>query len=177
MLSILGILVAAQQVAVLTLLGEPKVSRASGHIRRYRPLLLAEVGEREFDVRPYSDGSSRSNWGPRWKMVFIWQCPMMFLSYSVCFFLAGLTLYVCTPLIRGAQWSEGVNVSRWCFLFDLLVGEEADFNGLSKIAVVYLAVVAIAGSAFLLCAFWIYHYIDLDSISEEQNEEQTGDMQ
>lgn len=110
-LSILGILVAAQQIAVLTLLGEPKVSKASGDIRRYRPLLLAEVGEREFDVRPYSDGSNRGIWRPRWKMVFTWQCPVMFMSYSVCFFLAGLTLYICTPLIRGAQWSEGVNVS------------------------------------------------------------------
>lgn len=176
MLSILGILVAAQQVAVLTLLGVPSASRASGCIRHYRPLLLAEVGERESNVRPYSEGNSRGIWRPRWKMVFIWQCPMMFMSYSVCFFLAGSTLYVCTPLIRGAQWSEGVNVSR-CFLFDLLFGEEADFNGLSKIAVVYLAVVAIAGSAFLVCAFWIYHYIDLDSISEEQNEEATGDIE
>ncbi|KAI0898021.1 hypothetical protein F4806DRAFT_387120 [Annulohypoxylon nitens] len=34
----------------------------------------------------------------RWNMVFIWQAPMMLLAYSVLAFLAGLTVYICTPL-------------------------------------------------------------------------------
>ena len=50
-------------------------------------------------------------WKPRWKMVFTWQCPVMFMSYSVCFYLVGLTIFVCTPLIRGSEWNTGANVS------------------------------------------------------------------
>ena len=46
-------------------------------------------------------------------MVFAWQCPMMFMSYSVCLFLLGLTLLVITPLIQIRQkgWNGDVNVS------------------------------------------------------------------
>ncbi len=164
-LPILEILVAIQQVVVLTLLWMLRASRTSEYIRRYRSLLLAKAEKRESDVRSYFEESSRDIWRSRWKTVFIWQCSMMFMFYSMCFFLARLILYVCTPLIHDAQWSESVNVSQWCFLFNLLVEEETDFNDLSKIAIVYLAVVAIVESAFLICAFWIYHYIDLNSIS------------
>ena len=27
---------------------------------------------------------------------------------------------------------------------------------------VYLATLAVAGSVFMFCSFWIYHYVDLD---------------
>ena len=92
MLAVLGILVSAQQVAVLALLGEPKVSKGQEHIRRYRPLLLTEVGKQGFEVRLYSDGRNLDIWRPRWKMVFTWQCPIMFVSYSVVYFPSGIDL-------------------------------------------------------------------------------------
>ena len=65
------------------------------------------------------EGGDLGEWRPRWKMVFIWQCPAMFMSYSVCFFLAGLTLFVCTPLIRGDPWDTGSDVSAFFFLHNI----------------------------------------------------------
>ena len=35
----------------------------------------------------------------------------MFMSYSVMFFLAGLTILVCTPLIKRDGWNAESNVS------------------------------------------------------------------
>ena len=122
-LSILGILLAAQQVAVLQLLGKPP-TQADGadpsdkaDVRRFLPLILTEVrrqrprGSRTGADPSDCDGDPIGEWRPRWKMVFIWQCPSMFLSYSVCFYLAGLTLFVCTPLIRRDKWNTASNVS------------------------------------------------------------------
>ena len=121
-LSIVGLLLAAQQVAVLQLLGKPPPT--PGHrdfsekdsLRRFLPLILTERRAHRRRRRSRSnsanDENSTGEWRPRWKMVFIWQCPSMFLAYSICFFLAGLTLFVCTPLIRGEKWDTGSNVSK-----------------------------------------------------------------
>lgn len=88
-------------------------------VRRFLPLILGEKvrasGSLSDAVRDEGDGVGE--WRPRWKMVFIWQCPAMFMSYSVCFFLAGLTLFVCTPLIRGDRWDTGSNVRVLCVFF------------------------------------------------------------
>ena len=32
---------------------------------------------------------------------------------------------------------------------------------------VYLATTAVAGSVFMSCSFWIYHYVDLDYYGSE----------
>ena len=121
-------MLAAQQVTVLQVLGKPPLTQQTvnsdyalekADVRRFLPLILREV------VRPAESSSSRraesaaswegdsivGEWRPRWKMVFVWQCPLMFLSYSLCFFLAGLTLFVCTPLIRGDTWNSASDVS------------------------------------------------------------------
>lgn len=50
-------------------------------------------------------------------MVFTWQAPMMLMAYAVIFFLAGLTVYVCTPLFKGEATTFGGKVRRdlrWC---------------------------------------------------------------
>ena len=109
---------------MLQLLGKPPAQADGAYpsekadVRRFLPLILTEVRRRR---RPDGsrtgadpldgDGDSIGEWRPRWKMVFIWQCPSMFLSYSVCFYLAGLTLFVCTPLIRRDKWNTASNVS------------------------------------------------------------------
>ena len=114
-LSVFGILLAAQQVSVLQILGPPP-KKADGdalektEIRRFLPLILTEVPSLG-RINPISNDGSVGAWQPRWKMVFIWQCPTMFLSYSVVFFLSGLSIFVCTPLIRRDQWSTASNVS------------------------------------------------------------------
>jgi len=116
-LSILGILLASQQTTVLQLLGRPPTNTLGGYaekndVRRFLPLILTKVRPRILqDTESVDDGYHLGQWRPRWKMVFIWQCPIMFMSYSVCFFLAGLTLFVCTPLIRGDNWSTASNVN------------------------------------------------------------------
>ncbi|KAH3907617.1 hypothetical protein HBI56_180000 [Parastagonospora nodorum] len=127
-LSVLGLLIAAQQVTVLNFLGPmpspKKIRQTKECLERYLPVLLSK---------------DRSRYHPRQKMVFAWQCPLMFMSYSVCSFLAGITILVCTPLIqREGGWNDGCNI-----------------------AVMYLSVCAIAGTTFVFCGFWIYHYVDL----------------
>jgi hypothetical protein len=103
-LAILGILLSASEVTVLHILGPLRPHRtdsaSNDAFNRYKPLLLSQECN---DAQIYT---------PRWKMVFTWQGPLMFMSYSVCTFLAGLTILVCTPFIReGGKWSEGHSVS------------------------------------------------------------------
>jgi len=74
-------------------------------------------------------------------MVFIWQAPMMLMAYAACFFLIGLTIYVCTPLLNGEVSSPG-----------------------GKTGVFYLAVLALSGAIFIYCSFWAYRFIDLDKM-------------
>ena len=120
-ISILGILLSAQQLTVLDLLGQPqqlvKVEGPVEHlpaarikIGRFLPLMLTEVvNHREPRGLP-SASDVVNRWTPRWKMVFAWQCPAMFMSYATSLYLGGLTVYVCSPLIQG-RWDSGSNVS------------------------------------------------------------------
>jgi hypothetical protein len=101
--SVLGILLAASEITALHLLGPIDQNCKSDESERvaskYHPLILSPTGDPN---RPYV---------VRRKMLFTWQAPLMFMSYSVCTFLAGLTLLVCTPLIRhGSHWTTGHNV-------------------------------------------------------------------
>lgn len=47
----------------------------------------------------------------RWNMVFTWQAPIMLMSYSVVFFLLGLTIFVITPLYDGRNFDGESRVS------------------------------------------------------------------
>lgn len=113
--SILGILLSAQQLVVLNILDTVPDSRspsvAEKAVKRYLPLMLSMTAQPDIEAESQPSSGGLGKWKPRWKMVFTWQCPMMFMSYSVCLFLAGLTILVCTPLIRGVVWSEGANVN------------------------------------------------------------------
>ena len=115
-LSIFGIMLAAQQTSVLHLLGKPAPSAVDvclekTNMHRFLPLILTEKRRQDLrGMRSLNLGEGNKQWRPRWKMVFIWQCPMMFTSYSVCSFLIGLTLFVCTPLIRADTWNTACNV-------------------------------------------------------------------
>ncbi|KAF9880299.1 hypothetical protein CkaCkLH20_02253 [Colletotrichum karsti] len=75
----------------------------------------------------------------RWNMIFTWQAPMMLMAYSALCFLAGLTVYVCTPLYVGQGW-----------------------NDLSKAAVFYLTSFFFCGLTFIWCAYWAYKFVDLE---------------
>ncbi|KAF1930022.1 uncharacterized protein M421DRAFT_383171 [Didymella exigua CBS 183.55] len=129
--SVLGILLSASEVTVLHLLGPLRhtgqFNRDEQTARKYYPLLLSpsvEIGQ----------------FTPRLKMIFTWQAPLMFMSYSVCGFLVGLTVLVCTPLLREDHtWTVGHNI-----------------------AIMYLTVFVGAGTTFVFCSFWVYHYVQLD---------------
>jgi hypothetical protein len=115
--AIFGILLSAGQTAVLDLLGPPRTftesesTAAQADIRRYLPLMLTELRKHRDEAETQAGTAGVGIWKPRWKMVFTWQCPMMFMSYSVTSFLLGLTMFVCTPLIQGEAWSTESDVS------------------------------------------------------------------
>lgn len=99
MTSVCGILIAAQQISLLTLLGDlpPDQHAASAtKVRRHLGQLFCEV-----------DGQ----WRLSWRMIFTWQVPMMFIGYSFLFYFIGLTVVVCTPLIRREEWGPNIYVS------------------------------------------------------------------
>ncbi|KAL6171040.1 hypothetical protein ACJQWK_03985 [Exserohilum turcicum] len=113
-LAILGILLSASEVTVLNLLGPVKplvqqqqqqqrpVTTLDIAIAKYRPLLFTLT----------TDNAGAPRYAPRRKMVFTWQAPLMFMSYSVCAFLAGLTILVCSPFIRRDKvWGDGHNIA------------------------------------------------------------------
>ncbi|KAF1913939.1 hypothetical protein BDU57DRAFT_328015 [Ampelomyces quisqualis] len=41
-----------------------------------------------------------------WIMVFIWQFPSMTMAYAWCTYLAGLTVYICSPFLRKLPWQD-----------------------------------------------------------------------
>jgi hypothetical protein len=43
-------------------------------------------------------------------MLFVWQAPMMFLSYSVVLFLAGFGSIVFSPLAQDQAWNDALKV-------------------------------------------------------------------
>ena len=89
--------------------GEPGATKMD--VSRFLPLMVTEEPQHLILTEMQRDGRSIRKCRPRWKMVFIWQCPIMFMAYSVCLYLVGLLIYVCTPLIRGNGWNSGSNVS------------------------------------------------------------------
>lgn len=112
LLSITGLLLSRQQDSVLDLLGAPQRQQdqraACAEADRYLPLLLTEAHDTE-------NGAERVR--PKRKMVFLWQCSMMLMSYSATFYLVGLTVFVCSPLIQGRRDGPDSNVSSRSSLF------------------------------------------------------------
>jgi hypothetical protein len=41
-----------------------------------------------------------------WIMVFIWQFPSMTMAYAWCTYIAGLTVYICSPFLRKLPWQD-----------------------------------------------------------------------
>ncbi|KAF2275034.1 uncharacterized protein EI97DRAFT_459670 [Westerdykella ornata] len=68
-----------------------------------------------------------------WVMLFAWQFPSMMMAWAWCTFLAGLTVYVCTPFVKGSRWEEG-----------------------HKIAVVYLAVGSVGLVTYFFSSIFVY---------------------
>ena len=65
----------------------------------------------------FSHVSNDTEWPSGYKlspmMLFVWQAPMMFMSYSWAMFLLALLLHVIRPLIEGHMWGDDLKVKHW----------------------------------------------------------------
>lgn len=86
-------------------------------IERQLSQLLTRGSARRREGRD-SEGNATehmSEWQFSWRLIFTWQCPMMFIGYSTLFYFIGLTVVVCSPLIYGKPWGPEIWVSVHCF--------------------------------------------------------------
>jgi len=114
-LAISGILTSAQQITVLSIMDKipHKIDSpdAIDSIRHFLPIFLTEIQPPPIGTEAELSINRIGIWRPKWKMIFLWQYPQMLMSYSVILFLAGLTVLVCTPLIKKQPWGPESNVS------------------------------------------------------------------
>ena len=113
--SICGILLAAQQVAAFSLLGpfpeNPSADGARKAILRYLPHMLRKTSMQVSHNEARNPEYDLGEWTVRWKMVFTWQVPMMFMAYSFLCYILGLTIMACSPLLQRQPWGPESNVS------------------------------------------------------------------
>ncbi|KAK3376798.1 hypothetical protein B0T24DRAFT_229707 [Lasiosphaeria ovina] len=112
--SVFGIFLAAQQLSLLSLMGELPEDHAATSARvmtRHLGQVLGRAkrkgagaatgdGEAAGQDLSYTDG-----WVLNWRLIFNWQCPMMFIAYSTLFYMVGLTVVACTPLLT-EEWGN-----------------------------------------------------------------------
>ncbi|KAF3904570.1 hypothetical protein ABW21_db0202627 [Orbilia brochopaga] len=161
--SIIGMLLAAQQSTLLTLLGEfpenwkdAKTKFIEGYIHQ---LLTEDKKKKHHDaegnhVHRDGDGCYRlRSWRVSWQMVFVWQIPMMAVGYSFLFYIIGLTVLIVTPLIK-EPWGDN-----------------------SKIAVGYLVISGLAWGIFIYCSLFGYRNVSLDNdnvLDDDEEDHQSG---
>lgn len=155
----------AQQITVLGILD--KIPRkvdspvAIDAIRRFLPILLTEIQSPPIETEAELSINRIGIWRPKWKMIFLWQCPQMFMSYSVILFLAGLIVLVCTPLIEKQPWGPESNVG-FQFCSSSFAIWHLSTNSDEQTAVIFLSMTGFAFASFVFCSFWVYHYLDLE---------------
>lgn len=93
-------------------------------MRRHLGQILVEVGGSEGETE-----AGGGVWTLSWRLVFTWQCPMMFIAYSTLFYIVGLSVVVLTPLVR-EDWGEDSYVSSF---FGFLVYFTFSFTGLNLV--------------------------------------------
>jgi hypothetical protein len=110
-LSIVAILLSSSQALIFNALNPPSTQvNSSGDFRKYLALILVVPPDRMQLMAEETRREISQSYAIRWKMVFTWQAPMMLMAYSVMFFMAGLTVYVCTPLFNGQATTAGGKV-------------------------------------------------------------------
>ncbi|KAK6362383.1 hypothetical protein TWF730_006073 [Orbilia blumenaviensis] len=123
MMAIVSLLMSAQQVTLLALLGEfPKdhTNIQQELIDRYlAQLLTKEILPDNTDnpeLTPHDDSlyvgdqpNMRCRWRLSWQMTFVWQTASMFVAYSFLWYMIGLSVMICTP-IRIGNWGDDVKI-------------------------------------------------------------------
>ncbi|KAK3690092.1 hypothetical protein B0T22DRAFT_462978 [Podospora appendiculata] len=151
--SICGIFLSAQQLTLLSLIGDlpegPNTPSAAMMRRHLSQILYEKKGPRgstPADGEAATVGSG-SQWVLSWRQVFAWQCPMMFIAYSTVFYMVGLTVVVCTPLI----WE--------------------DWGPNSYMAVAYIASMGLSWGLFAFCSLGGYRKISLHDSEDDEDQE------
>ena len=76
----------------------------------FMPDTVDTEAAQEFRRRHIANNGSEKRPEPRQIMLFVWQAPLMCLSYSIVFFLAGLTSVVLSPLAQRPGWNAEAKV-------------------------------------------------------------------
>lgn len=78
-------------------------------------------------------------WTFSWRVMFVWQCPIMLIAYSTVLYMVGLFVVVCTPVLENKKWDKD-----------------------SYVAVVYMASLGVSVWLFGICSYGAYDYIHDD---------------
>jgi hypothetical protein len=84
-----------------------------------------------------------------WIMVFVWQFPSMTMAYAWCTYMAGLTLYFCSPFIKRLPWQDRHKVT----------SPESHLIQLAKftqIAIAYLAWGLVGLTTYISATIFVY---------------------
>lgn len=79
----------------------------------FMPDTVDVEASQEFRRRHIADNGSEKRPEPRQVMLFVWQAPLVCLSYSIVFFLAGLTWVINTTLKSWILWRYQGNSISW----------------------------------------------------------------
>ncbi len=118
MTSVCGILIGAQQISLLVLVGDlPEDPHAPSRKRMERHLSQLLIPRSAGGTS--ETGDAALEWQRSWKQIFTWQVPLMFVAYSFLFYFIGLTTVVCAPLINWTGMGPGdLCECAGCFLWD-----------------------------------------------------------
>ncbi|KAH7165192.1 hypothetical protein EDB81DRAFT_852139 [Dactylonectria macrodidyma] len=113
MTSVCGILIAAQQMSLLALIGELPAdphSTSKKQIERQLSQLLTRGSARRRAASDSEDTTTGQTpeWQFSWRLIFTWQCPMMFIGYSTLFYFIGLTVVVAMTYLTASGVSWGL---------------------------------------------------------------------
>jgi len=106
LLSLSAVVTAAQQKLVIEAL---LITSGLPELERTKQIILRCDSTKDDDEK--SNKSSQTEWSFAAKnMLYVWQCPTMFMSYAWLTFLVALSVHVCTPLIRSSGPDDDTKV-------------------------------------------------------------------
>jgi hypothetical protein len=161
MTSVPGLLIAAQQLSLLALIGDLPAQPQDTSLKNIERQ-LSQILARE-DVRRLSPDEDAVEypykWQLSWRMIFTWQCPMMFIGYSFLFYFIGLTVVICSPLIYRVAWGPPIYVS---FLGSgSTIMKIGRLIFVDQVTLTYLLASGLAWGLFAYCSLGGYNAISL----------------
>lgn len=87
-------------------------------------------------VPPAARAGDSRQWALSSRRTFVWQCSIMLIAYSTVFYMVGLSVVVCTPVLENRKWDSA-----------------------SYMAVVYIVSLGLSVVLFGFCSYGAYDYI------------------